>query len=61
MIYRKFYSNPVTPYLNSVSLLLDQLDLEYASSVWDPSQKQRIAIDALKSVQIFGLRMCLKS
>ena len=59
MIYRKFYgySNPVT--LLKLYLTIIRPDLEYASSVWDPSQN--LQIDALESVQKFGLRMCLKS
>ena len=58
-IYRKFYgySNPVT--LLKLYLIIIRSNLEYASSVWDPSQK--LQIDALESVQKFGLRMCLKS
>ena len=54
-----FHSNPVT--LLKLCLTVIRPNLEYASSVWDPSQKQWIAIDTLKSVQTFGLRMCLKS
>ena len=59
MIYRKFYgySNPVT--LLKLYLTVVRPNLEYASSVWDPSQK--VQVDALENVQNFGLRMCLKS
>ena len=59
IIYRKFYgySKPIT--LLKLYLTVIRPNLEYASSVWDPSQK--LQIDALESVQKFGLRMCLKS
>ena len=59
MIYRKFYgySNPVT--LLKLYLTVIRPNLEYAFSVWDPSQK--LQVDALENVQKFGLRMCLKS
>ena len=56
MIYRKFYrhSDPTT--LLKLYLTIIRPNLEYASSVWDPSH--RLQIDALESVQKFGLRMC---
>ena len=59
MIYRKFYrhSNSVT--LLKLYLNIIRPNLEYASSVWDPSH--RLEIDALENVQKFGLWMCLKS
>jgi hypothetical protein len=59
MIYRKFYrySDPTT--LLKLYLTIIRPNLEYASSVWDPSHS--LQIDALESVQKFGLRMCLKS
>ena len=59
MIYRKFYTHSNSATLLKLYLTIIRPNLEYASSVWDPFHK--LEIDALESVQKFGLRMCFKS
>ena len=49
--------DPMT--LLKLYLTIIRPNLEYASSVWDPSH--RLQIDVLESAQKFGPRMCLKS
>ena len=58
ILYRQFYTWADTLTLRAVYLTCIRPHMEYAAQLWDPCNKKDI--EALKSVQKFACKVCLK-